>query len=190
MRILFVCTGNMCRSPMAEGLARAVVDRRYPEKRERFYFSSAGVAALVGNAPTREAVEVMMERGIDISSHRAVGVTRSFVEASDLVLTLEDAQSKFVSGTAGGAGLPVFLLLELGEAAGKLPAAPDGVRGGTDRLSELLRIAGEGERDDPLIRKKSRLEVPDPIGMPVEEYRHVAAIMEGPIENILRALTW
>jgi len=185
---MFVCTGNMCRSPMAEGLARAVIDRRYPEQRERFYFSSAGVAALDGNAPTREAVEVMMERGIDIGNHRAVGVIRSFVEASDLVLTMEEAQRQLVMGIAGVVGPPAFLLLELGEAAGRLLAAPDGARGGTDGLPELLRTAAEGQLDKQLKRKKSRYEVPDPIGMPVEEYRHVAAIMEGPIENILRAL--
>ena len=188
MRILFVCTGNMCRSPMAEGLARTVIDHRYPEKKQQFYFSSAGVAALGGNPPTSEAVEVMMERGIDISEHRAVGVTRSFIEASDLVLTMEEAHRKIIAGIAGGARPPVFLLLELGEAAGSLLAAPDGVRGGTDCLSELLRVAGKGERDDPLMRKKSRLEVPDPIGMPAEEYRRVAVMMEEAIENILKAL--
>ena len=163
MRILFVCTGNMCRSPMAEGLARAVIDREYPETRERFDFSSAGVAALEGNVPAREAVEVMMERGIDISGHRARNVTRSILEASDLVLTMEEAQRERVEEMTGGVAPPVFLLLELGE-------------------------AGTEERDGLWAQDASRYEVPDPIGMPEEEYRYVSAIMEGPIENILRLL--
>ncbi|MBK5092304.1 MAG: low molecular weight protein arginine phosphatase [Actinobacteria bacterium] len=163
MRILFVCTGNMCRSPMAEGLARAVIDREYPETRERFDFSSAGVAALEGNVPAREAVEVMMERGIDISGHRARNVTRRILEASDLVLTMEGAQRKRVEEMTGGVAPPVFLLLELGE-------------------------AGTEERDGLWARDASRYEVLDPIGMSADEYRYVAAIMEGPIENILRLL--
>jgi protein-tyrosine-phosphatase len=148
---------------MAEGLARAVIDREYPEIRDRFDFSSAGVAALDGNVPTREAVEVMMERGIDISGHRARNITWSILEASDLVLTMEEAQRKRVAGMAEGAETPVFLLLERGEARTE-------------------------KHDGQSIQYASRYEVPDPIGMPTEEYRHVAAIMESPIENILRLL--
>jgi protein-tyrosine-phosphatase len=188
LRILFVCTGNICRSPMAVGLARAAIERDYPEMSGNLSFSSAGVAALDGNAPTREAVEVMMERGIDISDHRAIRVTRNIVEASDLVLTMEEAQKRLIEVTAGGAGPPVSLIIELGEAAGKLLEASDWMRSPTGGLQELLRNAREVESHKTSMRKKSKYEVPDPIGMPAGEYRRVVVVMEEPIEKILRAL--
>lgn len=189
MRILFVCTGNLCRSPMAEGLARSVLDREYPGMKGRFSFDSAGVAAYDGSKATPEAVEAMMERGIDISNHSAGRVTRGKVEESDLVLTMEEAQRAQVASLAAGADTPIFLLLKLGQAARKALATRSGFPKRADGLSGLLCAAGMEESDDPLAQRTPYCEVPDPIGMPVEEYRHVVEIMERPIENILRVLT-
>ncbi|MCJ7653092.1 MAG: hypothetical protein MUO75_05265, partial [Actinobacteria bacterium] len=185
----FVCTGNLCRSPMAEGLARSVLDREYPGMKGRFSFHSAGVAAYDGSKATTEAVEAMMERGIDISNHSAGRVTRSKVEESDLVLTMEEAQRAQVASLAAGADTPIFLLLKLGQAARKALATRSGFPERAEGLSGLLRAAVIEENEDPLAQKTPYYEVPDPIGMPVEEYRHVVEIMEGPIENILRVLT-
>jgi protein-tyrosine-phosphatase len=173
---------------MAEGLARAFIDREYPEMRGRFSFSSAGIAAVDGNGATLEAVKVMMEKGIDIGGHRARSVTRGMVAASDLVLTMEEIQRLEVASLAGRGETPMYLFLKLGEAARKALAARDSWRDPADGPSELLRIAEMEERTGFTRKRRSRYEVPDPVGMPIEEYRRVVAVMEGPIEEILRVL--
>ena len=65
--ILFVCTGNICRSPMAEGLFRQMV-----KDRTDIQVGSAGVATGYGQPPSLHAVEVLRPRGIDISRYRSL----------------------------------------------------------------------------------------------------------------------
>jgi len=90
-RVLVVCVGNICRSPMAEALLRARLGRR-----PRFDVSSAGVSALVGRPADDLAVTLMAERGIDISAHRARQVTPQLVSESDLVLVMEAGHERAV----------------------------------------------------------------------------------------------
>ena len=79
--ILFVCTGNICRSPMAEYLARAVSDH------DGFSFTSAGISAPVGAPASSGAVLAMAEVGIDLSDHRACEVWE-IGSGADLVIAL------------------------------------------------------------------------------------------------------
>jgi protein-tyrosine phosphatase len=90
-RVLVVCVGNICRSPMAEALLRARLGRR-----PRFEVSSAGVSALVGHPAADAAVALMREREIDISGHRARQVTPQLVSESDLVLVMETGHERAV----------------------------------------------------------------------------------------------
>ena len=83
--ILFVCTANICRSPMAEGLGRAYAARRG----WLIEFGSAGVMGLEGHPAEPRAVRVMAEIGIDISGHRSRGVTAELVEQADHILVME-----------------------------------------------------------------------------------------------------
>ena len=69
-RIIFICTGNICRSPMALGFAR----REAAERRIAVELGSAGTGALKGSAASRNAVEACAERDIDISAHRAAQI--------------------------------------------------------------------------------------------------------------------
>lgn len=95
--ILVVCIGNICRSPMAEALLRQML----PAAR----VSSAGLGALVGRPAEPFAQELMRERGIDISAHRARQITAELVRDSELVLVMESGQVRDlerVSGTARG----------------------------------------------------------------------------------------
>lgn len=91
--VLFVCTGNTCRSPMAMALARELLSRRLGIPVEElpahgYRIESAGISAYEGGRPTPLAVEVMAERGIDLSGHRSQPVTRERIEVSDLVIAL------------------------------------------------------------------------------------------------------
>jgi protein-tyrosine phosphatase len=90
-RVLVVCVGNICRSPMAEALLRARLGHG-----PRFDVSSAGVSALVGRPADESAVALMRERGIDISAHRARQLTPQLVAASDLVLVMETGHERAV----------------------------------------------------------------------------------------------
>jgi protein-tyrosine-phosphatase len=82
MRILFVCTGNTCRSPMAEVIARAAATRCGLT----LEVGSAGLM-VGGGAPAAEhARRLAADRGLDLSGHRAAAVTPDLLESSDLVL--------------------------------------------------------------------------------------------------------
>ncbi len=84
--ILIVCTGNICRSPMAEGLFKAKLPPGVA-------VSSAGLAALVGAPADPLAVEVMGEHGMDISAHRGRQVVHPFLTNADLILGLDQTHT-------------------------------------------------------------------------------------------------
>ncbi|RMH18861.1 MAG: low molecular weight phosphotyrosine protein phosphatase [Gammaproteobacteria bacterium] len=81
-RILVVCIGNICRSPAAEAMLR---HRLSPDHE----VSSAGIAALVDHAAFAPIVELMRQRGLDLSGHRARQLTREMTARSDLILVME-----------------------------------------------------------------------------------------------------
>jgi protein-tyrosine-phosphatase len=81
--LLFVCTGNTCRSPMAEHLAAHLT-----RKLEGWAFSSAGLFASPGAPASSGAVEVMRERGLDLSGHRARLVDDAMLADIDWVIPM------------------------------------------------------------------------------------------------------
>jgi protein-tyrosine-phosphatase len=82
-RILFVCTGNTCRSPLAEGLARAEIARRGWKHVE---VASAGLSAGEGERAARAGVAVAGRAGIDLKGHRSRPLTRELASSADLIL--------------------------------------------------------------------------------------------------------
>jgi protein-tyrosine-phosphatase len=93
--ILFVCTGNICRSPMAVGFLREKLRKAGLEGEYRVH--SAGVWGLEGQPPTAYAGEVMATRGIDISDHRSHDLTPEDVDEADLILTMTRGQAEAIS---------------------------------------------------------------------------------------------
>ncbi len=91
-QILAVCVGNICRSPMAEGLLSSHLRQRAPKT----HVMSAGLSALVGQPADPTAIELMSERGIDLTEHRARQVNVEFIRTSDLILVMETWQVKAV----------------------------------------------------------------------------------------------
>lgn len=85
MRLLFVCTGNTCRSALAEALARREAIERGLGDVE---VASAGTSAWDGAPASDGALLVALERGLDLSAHRAQQLTRELVQSHDVVLAM------------------------------------------------------------------------------------------------------
>lgn len=89
-RILVVCTGNICRSPLGEVLLRRRLRRRTVE------VQSAGTGAMVGWPADPLSVQVAQAHGLDLSAHRAQQATPQLLAASDLILTLDGTHSAWL----------------------------------------------------------------------------------------------
>lgn len=95
--VLFVCTGNTCRSPLAEAIARKLAAVR---GLRGLRFASAGTNASPGAAAADAAVLVGVERGFDLSRHRARMLTRELIPPGTLVLVMSHAHLDAVSRIA------------------------------------------------------------------------------------------
>ncbi len=95
-KILIVCTGNSCRSPMAWGWLMHELKRKGLS--EQIEVGSCGIAARNGMPPTTEAIFVMKNQEIDISEHRSRPCTREDVVESDLIIAMSEEHASFITG--------------------------------------------------------------------------------------------
>lgn len=89
--IIFLCTGNTCRSPMAAALFQSGLSA---EEREQYEVRSFGLAAFGGEPASDYAVEVMKEHGIDIAGHRSTPLNRYALSEAELVVCMTEAHSR------------------------------------------------------------------------------------------------
>ncbi|HUX46922.1 MAG TPA: low molecular weight protein arginine phosphatase [Desulfosporosinus sp.] len=87
LKLLFICTGNTCRSPMAEGLAREMFG-------DSVEIGSAGMEACVGESASTHALEVLKELNVDISKHRSRRIRAELMADADWIIPMTQAQEE------------------------------------------------------------------------------------------------
>lgn len=150
-RLLFVCTGNTCRSPMAEVLAR----RRIAGLGwDHVAVTSAGVGAFHGSPASGGAVRATAAKGLDLSGHSARLLSRDDVERSDLILAMSSSHLMRIVELGGGDSATVITsFAEEGDEGAMLRGVPDPIGGPDEEYAEALNFL-----DDLITRALERME--------------------------------
>lgn len=167
-KILLVCTGNTCRSPMAAALLQKILETQGKYCPE-IQIASAGLYAYPGSPASPEAVDVMRGYGVDLSTHLSHGVQREELLAAEIVLTMTTGQKAQLVAEFPEVKDKVFVLREF--------------------IAEKLKKEAIGEGSDrDRGRDKTNYDLPDPFGQNLEVYRRCAALLNEELEALVRVL--
>jgi protein-tyrosine phosphatase len=167
--ILVICTGNICRSPMAEGFLHTTLRRRFGDRAPSV--ASAGTTGWEGSRAMPESVEAAEERGVDISGHVAHRLIRGDVFDADVVVAMAAEHRDAVSRAMPEAAARTFTLKELVRLLEALPPptrplVPDDLPDRVAKADELRRGGFAGNPHDE--------DIVDPLGLPLESFRAIA----------------
>jgi protein-tyrosine-phosphatase len=132
LKVLFVCTGNTCRSPMAEGILKKMLEDKGVGNLE---VSSAGTHGLSNAPASLFAMQVAGERGADLSKHRSRRLTPEMIEEADLVLAMSPDHYDYIKRIEGTAGHKTLLLKAFPQVE---PASNKGPEGGVLSIEDPI----------------------------------------------------
>ncbi len=172
VRVLFVCTGNVCRSPSAEVLLRACAEP------SQVTVTSAGLHALVDEPVDPPTADALAERGIDAGAHRGRQFLASMAADADLVLTAETAHRDQVMTEVPAAFRRIFTMKEFGRLVADFT-------GGTPTDAIAFAAAARGvEGEVPA----GADDITDPFGGPLPRAREIVAELADAVDVIAGAL--
>jgi len=147
-RVLFVCTGNTCRSPMAEYILRSRFQKGNVD------ITSCGTFAGGGIHPSENAVRIMKEIGIDITKHRSQKFTDELIEWADLILVMEPSERIDILAFSPFADLKTFYLKTFGK-GNKPSVIPDPIGKSINTYRDVRNIIIKSiNRAEKFIRKR------------------------------------
>ena len=111
MNILFVCSGNTCRSPMAEALLREQV-KKDELLRKNVAVRSCGTMTVPGMQAAQNAIDAMYARGIDLTAHRSELISQDLVDWADVILTMQPSHAQVVSAMFENAAQKTYPILQ------------------------------------------------------------------------------
>ncbi len=182
-RILIVCTGNICRSPIAEGLLRQRLMERGIIDVE---VESAGVSGLEGYPAEPEAVAALLERDVDISAHLARRLDRRMAQDADLVIAMASGHRDDIARFAPASADRTFTLKEFVYLLEQLDQPVTGERGG-ERIAAAASAAQE-IRDGGRARDLTDEDISDPLGLGPEAFRAVVWQLESLVDRMVDGL--
>lgn len=189
--VLFVCHANLCRSPMAERLARKSLVDAFSEAGTEVTVVSAGTHARAGMAMHPGTVRVLAERGADVAGFGSQRLTAESVAGADLILTATRAQRAACARLAPAAVSRAFTIHQFGRLVAVLPPLPPrpGPRGPALRMRTLLDQAQQARSglQPPLVAEDDDLV--DPVQRPIEAFRICATEVQGVLDAMMHVIS-
>jgi protein-tyrosine phosphatase len=181
--VLVVCTGNICRSPMAEHLLRAGLAARGVEGVE---VSSAGTHGLVGEPVQEHAAAVLAERGIDHSAFCARRLDADLVAGADLVLGASREHRAAAVTLVPRAAARAFTIRELDRLLARVD--PTGLPADPAERARALVVAAGRQRGTAHPDRPEDDDVTDPYGGPAAGYPPTARLLDASLQRFLDLL--